>query len=474
MEKIIDKSNAMGKESIFRLMVSFSLPAIAGMLANALYNIVDRIFVGQTVGPLGIGAISVAFPFMLFVIAYGLLIGVGAGSLISISLGEKRRARAEKTMGNAIVFLSAGGIFLAFIGGVFSGRILELSGASVTMLPLAKKYIDTVVWGVFFSTLGFGLNFFIRAEGNPRYAMYTLVVGAFINILLDALFILVLDMGIRGAALATVISQFVSAMWAVAYYFWRMGELRFRIKNFIPDKIIVRRILAVGLAPCLTEMSFTVVLALLNRVLRVYGGDLAISAMGIFFSLDSLLFLPVLGIAGGVQPIIGYNYGAKNYERVISSVKAAIWMGVLFFAGSFLLIMTVPEPMIRIFNSDDPELLALAARGMRIGYSCVLFASVSIIAGHTFQAIGKAGIGIFLTLSRHFIFILLPLYVLPPLIGTDGVWISIPLSDLGGGLMGAWFLRREFRLLRAKPHPEEVTLTAAHNTSADSIQNIIK
>lgn len=443
-----DRTHVMGTDSIPRLMIRFSLPAIGGMLANALYNIVDRIFVGRTVGPAGIGAISVAFPFMLLVIAYGLLIGVGAGALVSISLGEKRRARAEKTMGNALVFLIGGSAVIAVLGGMYSAPVLELSGASPTMLPLSKEYLDIIVWGIPFSTLAFGLNYFIRAEGNPRYAMYTLFVGAFANIILDGILILGLGMGIRGAALATVASQVLSLGWAAAYYIRKWGTLRFRRKNLRPDRIIVGKILAIGAAPFLTELSFTFVMALFNRFLRTYGGDLAISAMGIFFSLDSLLFLPVLGLAEGVQPLIGYNYGARDFGRVISAVRSAMLLGLAFFAGSFLLIMTVPEPLIRIFNDNDPALLALAVRGLRIGYSGVLFASVSIIASHTFQAIGKPKKGIFLTLSRHFLFILVPLYFLPPLLGTDGVWLAIPLSDLGGGLLGAWFLKREFALMR--------------------------
>ena len=453
-----DRTFAMGRDSIPRLMLRFSLPAIGGMLANALYNIVDRIFVGRTVGPAGIGAISIVFPFMLLVIALGLLIGVGAGALVSISLGEKRTARAEKAMGNALVLLSAGSAVIAAAGGFFSSFVLEISGASPTMLPLAKEYMDVIVWGVPFSTLAFGLNFFIRAEGNPRYAMYTLFVGAFANILLDWIMIWGLGMGVRGAALATVASQVLSLGWAAAYYIRKMGRLRFRVKNLAPESRIVLRMTSIGLAPFLTEISFTFVMALFNRVLRNYGGDLAISAMGIFFSLDSLFFLPVLGLAEGVQPIIGYNYGARNYDRVISAVRWAIMLALGYFACSFLVVLVAPEPMIRIFNDTDPELLALSVRAMRIGYSGLVFASVSIIASQTFQAIGKPRKGIFLTLSRHFIFILVPLYFLPPLMGTDGVWMAMPLSDLGGCVIGALFLKYEFAHMRRCMGAEEGVL----------------
>ncbi|NLA91218.1 MAG: MATE family efflux transporter [Synergistaceae bacterium] len=438
----------MGRDSIPRLMIRFSLPAIGGMLANALYNIVDRIFVGRTVGPVGIGAISIVFPYMLLVISLGLLIGVGAGALVSISLGEKKKDRAEKTMGNALVLLCAGSIVIAAWGGFFSTFVLRISGAGPSMLPLAAEYLNVIVWGVPFSTLAFGLNFFIRAEGNPRYAMYTLFVGAFANILLDWLLIIGMGMGIRGAALATVASQILSLVWAAAFYIRRLGGLRFRLENLIPEGRIILRMTSIGLAPFLTEISFTFLMALFNRVLRNYGGDLAISAMGIFFSLDSLFFLPVLGLAEGVQPIIGYNYGARNYSRVISAARWAILLALSYFACSFLIILFFPEPMIRIFNDSDPELLALSVRALRIGYSGLVFASVSIIASQTFQAIGKPGKGIFLTLSRHFLFILAPLYFLPPIMGTDGVWIAMPLSDLGGCLIGSLFLKYEFAHMR--------------------------
>ena len=467
MEKTTDKSRAMGTDSIGRLMLRFSIPAIVGMVANALYNIVDRLFVGQTVGASGIGAISVVFPFTIMVIAYGLLIGVGAGSYISMSLGEKRRARAEKGMGNAILLIAGGGIVLTLVGFFFAEPILRLSGSGDTLLPMAMEYMGYIVWGVFFSNLAFGLNYFIRAEGNPRYAMFTLIIGAGANVALDAWFILVLDMGVAGAAIATLISQVISASWAVAYYVRRMGALRFRLKNLNLEWRVVKRILAVGSAPALAEISFTYVLIVFNRTLRLYGGDLAISAMGIFFSLDSLFFLPVLGLAGGVQPIISYNYGAKNYDRVIRSVLAAIKIGALFFTMSFTLVMLVPGHMIRLFSPDNPELLAMGARGMRLAYCGIILASVSLVASHTFQAIGKARIGIFLTLSRHFFFILLPLFILPPILGIDGVWLSMPLSDLGGAMAGSWFLRREFREMRSCEALLRISLDGGCGAPAD-------
>lgn len=445
----IERSSAMGTESLIRLILRFSVPGIVGMVANAFYNIVDRIFVGRAVDPMGIGAIAVGFPFMMLIIAFSTLIGVGAGSLVSISLGERRRSRAERAMGNALLLLTGGGVLATVVGRLFSEEILALSGVTPTLLPMAKEYLGIVVWGIPLSAIGFGLNYFIRAEGSPRFAMFGLVLGAVMNILLDALFIFAFRMGIGGAALATVLSQGITALWSAWYYLARMGELRFRLRTLIPSPDILRRIVAVGLAPFLTEMSFTFILILFNRLLRRYGGDMAVSAMGIFFSLDSLFFLPVMGLAGGVQPIIGYNFGARNYERVIRAVKIALVMAALFLGGSFLVVQMAPELLVRFFTTRDAELVRVTARWFRMAYACVAFASVNYVASHAFQAMGKAKIAIFMSLSRHLFFIFLPLLVLPPIFGTDGVWLSFSLSDVGGGLMGAWLLRREFRRLRA-------------------------
>lgn len=447
-EKGIERSSAMGTESLPKLILRFSLPATVGMVAHALYNIVDRIFVGRAVNALGIGAIAVGFPFMLLTMAFSLLVGAGAGSFVSLSLGEGKRNQAERAMGNALGLLLAGSLVLSLFGWAFTEEILVLSGATEAMLPMAKDYLAVVVWGIPFSFLGFGLNYFIRAEGNPRFAMGTLVLGALLNVFLDGLFIFAFHMGIRGAALATVLSQGVTALCAWWYYGARMGELRFRKRNMLPDPTVLRRIFSIGLAPFLTEVSFTFVIFLFNRLLRTHGGDMAVSAMGIFFSLDSLFFLPVLGLAGGVQPIIGYNYGAGNYGRVEKAVRIAVAMAACFLLSSFLVVMITPEPLIRLFTTKDPELVRLTARGFRIAYSFVFLASVNYVAVNTFQAMGKAKTAVFLSMSRHFFFIFLPLLLLPPLFGTDGVWMSFSASDLGGGAMGAWLLRREFRRFR--------------------------
>lgn len=443
----MDMFRRMGEESIPRLLFHFSAPAITGLVANALYNIVDRIFVGHAVGPTGIAAIAVAFPFMVAGVAVGLLVGVGSSALISISLGQKKHRHAENIMGNAICLLGLASIFAMALGWFFLDVVLRLGGATETLLPYGRSYLQIILIGIPFSLLSFGFNYFIRAEGFPRFAMMTLLLGAGSNILLDALMILVFNMGLEGAALATIISQMLAALWALSFYVRKKGTLRIRFKYMCLRKDIVKRIVSIGMAPFILESTFTFILGLLNQRLKVYGGEVAISALGVFFSLDSMLFLPVLGVGEGAQPIIGYNFGARNIDRVKSTIKFALGGAIAFFALSCIVVYAFPQCLVKVFNSTSPELISMAARGLVISYSCVVFAGITIIASYTFQALGSGRQSLLLNICRQVLFFIPPLLFLPPLLGTDGVWMAFPISDVGGGLLAAFLLKRQFQYL---------------------------
>jgi len=445
--KKLDRSERMGKGSIPKLLLHFAAPAITGLVAHALYNIIDRIFVGHAVGHIGIAAITVAFPFMITIMSFGILVGVGSSSLISIFLGEKNREKAETVLGNALTLLISGSIFLMVAGYFMGDRILLFSGASPTIIPHALSYLDIIVMGIPFASMSFGFNYFIRAEGHPRYAMFTLVFGAILNTILDAILIIHYSMGLQGAAIATVISQFVSALWVSMFYIYSRGTLSIARKNLKLKWNIAKRILAIGFPPFLLEMTFVMVLALINRVIHYYGGDLGISAVGIFFSLDSLLFLPVIGIGEGVQPLIGYNFGSGDHDRVIHAIKLALLWAFTFFFMSFSIIMLFPEPLVGLFNKDNAELMAMATRGMRIAYLCLPLLSVTIITSFTLQAMGKARESLVLNLSRQ-VFIWIPLMIILPRIwGLDGVWMSIPISDGLGSILASFILWKQIRHL---------------------------
>ncbi|MDD4835633.1 MAG: MATE family efflux transporter [Synergistales bacterium] len=440
-----ERSERMGYEPIGRLLIQFSLPAIVGMVASALYNIVDRMFIGHAVGPNGIAAITVAFPFFLLIISTGILIGVGASSQISRNLGEGRQERAQMVMGNGFLAMMVSSTLVMVIGFVFMEDLMRMCGASPLIMPMTRDYMSIILWGVPFQLVGFCCNYFIRAEGHPRYAMGTLILGALANIVLDWLFIVKIGMGVKGAALGTVMAQFLAACWVLAFYVKGFGELRFVRSAFRPDLPILREMAAVGFSPFMMEMFFVVVMIIFNRTLSRLGGEMAISAMGIFFSLDSILFMPAIGIGEGAQPLIGYNYGAGNFDRVRKTVYMAMAASVTFFVCSLVVAQTFPRQLTMLFNSESQELISMTVRAMRIGYLGIPLAGVAIISGFVFQALGKAKQSIILNLCRQVIFLLPPLLLLPPVFGIDGVWASFPIVDVGGGVLGWFMVRAEMR-----------------------------
>lgn len=446
MELDREHSRFMETEGIPRLLVRFAGPAMVGMIASALYNIVDRIFVGQTVGAEGIAAIALGFPCMLFFFAFALLLGVGGASRIALQLGAKDLEGAQRTLGNAVLLcLLGGGLSFAFAG-LFVEPILRISGASVSLMPAAKEYLFIILWGVFFSIPGYAGSCYIRACGSPGYAMGTQLIGALANVVLDAWFVLGLHMGIKGAAIATVISQILAAAWVVAYFFLPHARLRLK-RAFVltPRWNVIRRILAVGFPPFLVELNFVLIHGLMNVSVAKYGGDLAVSATGIFMSMDSLLFMPAVAIGEGTQPIVGYNYGAGRYDRVRHAVRLAVTAASVFYVFSFLMIQLNAEFFVRLFNSSNEALIALAARAMRIANAGIPVMGVSIITSATLQGLGRAREGLILSFIRFGLLMLLPLLIFPRLWGVPGTWGCFPLSDIAGSVVAFLFLRRVMR-----------------------------
>jgi putative MATE family efflux protein len=278
------------------------------------------------------------------------------------------------------------------------------------------------------------MSSYIRAQGSPKYAMGALVAGALCNIALDALFIVYFGWGVRGAAIATVLAQFIALIWALSFFVFRIGQLRVHLKNFIPESSIILRIFMLGLSPAITEAAFAFFMLLFNRALALHGGDLAISAMGIFMGWDSLLFLPVIGIGEAVQPIFGYNFGAQLYRRLDSALKTAIALACGYFLCSMFIVLFFTEYMVRMFTYD-PELINISVTAMKIGYSGVIFVGITIVANNYLQGIGRAKLSIFLTLCRHLFFLIPSILILPELFGLMGVWACFPVIDLCGGLV---------------------------------------
>ncbi|MDO5116072.1 MAG: MATE family efflux transporter [Synergistaceae bacterium] len=430
----------MVSEPIPGLILSFAMPAIIGMIAGAVYNIVDRIFVGQFVGSVGLAAISVSFPAMLFMMAFAMLICIGGSSRVAILFGARRIRAAEQALTTTFVLLAIVGI--CCVAASFCGldRILSLAGGSGEVLETARAYLRIVMLGAPFGLFGFGANFLVRASGSPRYAMYTQIIGALCNVALDAFFIMKLDMGVAGAAYGTVAAQAISAVFGLAFFWRREAPLRPRAA-FVswPRFDVVKKIFAVGSAPFFMEISFVLYMTIMNQLVLKYGGETGLSAMGIFFSLDSLFFLPAMAIGEAAQPIIGYNYGAGEPKRVLKAIFCAMTMAIVFYIISGALAEIFARELMALFTGDE-TLLAIGVPGMRIGYIGIPFMGVTIITNASLQGLGKGMASLILSFCRHVLCMFVPLLTLPHFFGLNGVWMSFPFGDIGGSLISAGFL----------------------------------
>ncbi|MEK6266654.1 MAG: MATE family efflux transporter [Clostridium sp.] len=441
----MDRSKQLGEENIGKLLMKFSIPAIVGMLVNALYNIVDRIFIGQ-VDTLALSGVTITFPISIIIMAFGMLVGIGAAALISIRLGQQKKEEAEHILGNAFALIIIISLIVTTLGLIFLEPMLLKFGASTDTMPYAKQYITIILIGTVFQSVGFGLNNIIRAEGNPRIAMFTMLIGGILNTIMDPIFIFVFHMGTRGAAIATVISQIVNTIWVLYYFLYGKSILKILYKNLRLDAKVVKSIFAIGMSPFSMQIAASIVTIISNKSLVKYGGDVSLGAMGAIMSIAMLVLMPIFGINQGCQPIIGYNYGAKRYDRVKHALKLAIIAATAITTTGFIIIQLFPEQLISMF-SNDPELIEVGARGIKIYLFMLPVIGFQIVSSNYFQAIGKAKISIFLGLSRQVILLIPLLFILPRFFELNGVWASAPSSDIISSILTAVFLFVEIRHL---------------------------
>lgn len=445
----MDNSNILGEEKVSKLLWKFSVPAIIGMVVNALYNVVDSIFVGNGVGEIGLAAVAIAFPIMILLMAFGVLIGVGASSLVSIRLGEKRISDAEKILGNAYMLASIFMTGLSMVMLVFLDPILIALGTETIVLPYARDFTSVILLGSVFMHIGFGMNTIIRAQGDPKTAMMTMFISAGINVVLNPLFIFGFKMGISGSAWATVLAQAVAAIWVTIYFRSKKSLLKLRIATMKPDPQIIKQIIKNGLSPFLMQFAASIVAVLFNFSLLKYGGEMAIASMGIIQRVSMLLLMPLLGISQGIQPIIGFNYGAQKYDRVIEALKLGIIVATCLSITGFCIIQLFDSKIISLF-SQNPDLINMGTRGMQIVLAMLPILGFQLISAQYFQAVGKARYAIFLSLSRQVILLIPLIVIMPNLFGLMGAWIATPLADLGAAIITGIFLLQELRKLRLK------------------------
>lgn len=415
-------------EKISRLLVHYAIPAVIGTMVNALYNIVDRIYIGQGVGPLAMTGLTLTFPVLLFLQAFGMLVGAGAATRVSIFLGRKANDMAEKVLGNALTLTFILAIFTILPCMLFLDDLLVWFGGSEQTIPYAEDYLYITIPGNLLACLSFSFNAVMRASGYPKKAMITMMIGAVVNVILDPIFIFWLDMGIRGAAIATVISMAVSAVYVMSHFVNKQSIVRFHTKYFKPEWPVIWQILTIGISPFSMQMAGSMVVIIQNYALKSYGGDLALGANGIITSAGMLLVMLIIGIAQGMQPIVGFNYGAGQYKRVQETLRLVIITATIIMGVGCVCSMLFPRLIARAFTSD-PELIDVTANGLRISLLVFVVVGSQISISQFFQSIGIAWKAMFLSLSRQVIFLIPAILIFPNFWGLDGVWYAAPFSD---------------------------------------------
>jgi putative MATE family efflux protein len=443
----LEENHELGTSSIPALIWKFSLPSIVGMLVSALYNVVDRIFIGQGVGPLGIAGATIAFPLMQIQIAFATLIGMGATTLISINLGRRDKETAELVLGNGFCLIIVLAATVSAIGLAFLDPLLRLFGASEGVLPYARDYSSVILAGTVFQVVALGVNNFLRGEGNPKTAMVSMLIGAGLNAILCPVFLFVFHWGMKGAGFATVLAQAVSAAWVMFNYLTGRSALRLRIANLRPRKAIFLPILAIGSAPFAVNLANSLMNGVMNNQLMRYGGDLAVSSMGVVFALVSLFVFIAFGINGGVQPIIGYNYGARQPARVRQAAIFAIGAATAVFTLGFAVVQIFPQSLVFLFAGKSAELIDMSSYALRRVLMCMPLVGFQIVSSGYFQAVGKPRHSIFLSLSRQVLFLIPLLYAMPALFGLTGLWFAPAAADLLAAVVTAVFFAREMRSL---------------------------
>lgn len=418
----------LASRPVGRLLWQYSIPAVVGMLVIALYNVVDRIFIGQWVGPHAIAGLAVTFPLMNLTTAVGTLVGVGAASRISIALGAGRKELAENLLGNALTLTIAGGLFY-ILAWFYLDPLLRLFGASDVTLPYAHEYMSIMLPGLLLTNFAFSLNNVMRSTGYPRRAMVTMMIGAAANVVLDPLFIYVFDMGIAGAAWATDIAMLCSAIFVAAHFLSPSTTIRFRPGTYRLRWHLFLSIISIGAAPAVVNAASCAINAIANNSLRSYGSDLDIAAMGIFTTYTAVIINIILGINQGMQPIVGYNYGAGQFHRLRRTyLLAVLAASILTVAGSAVAIFC-PQLVSRIFTSDT-GLIECTDRALRTALLAFAVVGFQIISTTFFQSIGNATKSIIVGLLRQVIFLIPLLIILPGHLGVEGVWYTFPISDL--------------------------------------------
>lgn len=439
----------LGTEPVGKLLRQYAIPAIIAMTASSLYNMVDRIFIGQGVSALAISGLAVTFPLMNLAAAFGSLVGVGASTLISVKLGQRDYKTAQQVLGNVLVLNTIIGVVFMVFALLFLNPILFFFGASEQTIGYARDYMIIILLGNPITHIYLGLNSVLRSAGHPQKAMYATIMTVILNSILDPLFIFGFKWGIQGAAIATILAQLVALMWQFKLFSNKDELLHFHRGIFHLKRRIVFDSLAIGMAPFMMNLAACFIVILINNGLKNHGGDLAIGAYGIVNSVAFLFVMIVMGLNQGMQPIAGYNYGALQMNRVLEVLRKTIFYATLITTVGFLAGELIPRLIVRIFTPDE-TLMDLAVYGMRITVMFFPFVGFQMVVSNFFQSIGMAKKAIFLSLTRQVIFLIPFLLILPHFFGITGVWASLPAADFVAFVVSAIMLVIQIKKFKAQ------------------------
>ena len=439
----------LGTERIPKLLRQYAIPAIIAMTASSLYNMVDSIFIGHGVGTLAIAGLALTFPLMNLGAAFGSLVGVGASTSISVLLGQKNYEMARNVLGNVVTLNTIIGVVYMVLVYLFLDPILYFFGASDQTLPYAREYMEIILLGNVVTHMYLGLNAVQRASGFPKQAMQATIFTVIINTILDPIFIYLFDWGIRGAAIATIIAQFLALCWLLKKFSNKNNVVHFAKGTYKLVRRIVNDILSIGAAPFSMNLAACLVVIVINQGLQKYGGDLAIGAYGIVNRIAFIFVMIVMGLNQGMQPIAGYNFGAKKFDRVHKVLITTIICATCVTTTGFLIAQFIPDAFILLFTSD-PELINICKTGTRIVFAVFPIVGFQMVTGNFFQSVGMAGKAIFLSLSRQLIFLLPCLLILPTFLGVNGVWWSMPISDAMSSIIASFLLVNQIKKFKAQ------------------------
>ena len=467
------EENILGTEKIGKLILKFSVPCIISMLVNSLYNIVDQIFIGWGVGYLGNGATNIVFPITMICLAFALMFGDGTSAYLSLKLGEKKEKEASKGVANGILTSAIIAILFCIITLVFLPYLLNIFGCTDALRPYALKYGGVIAIGIPFMMIGITLNSIIRADGSPKYSMISMVSGAVLNTILDPIFIFVFKMGVEGAAIATIFSQFVTFV-LNALYIRRFKSVKLSKELFKPEIKVIKKIVLLGISSFINQMSIVLVLAAENNLLGKYGAqsefgsDIPITVLGIVMKISQILNSIIIGVAVGAQPIFGYNFGAKNYERVKSALKRVLGIGVIISIIAFTLFQTIPDKLISIFGSGDELYMKFACIAFRTYLMLCIFNGIQIPAGIFFQAIGKSSKSAILSLSRQIAFLIPAMIIFSSIWGIRGILYAGPFADGLAFILAASLIIYEVKNLNKNNNEKQHLLeSVSENSNTD-------